>query len=420
MQRTTYQRRSSQLEVLLLGQRTLALRSRIRENSGDLRYPVDRNLTISATRCAVQLPCSIALVIAVTACLFQPLAVFGQQQIDPAKVLGHNECAECHKSEVAAWQQSSHATKSFTMLTTNPKAKDFAAKLGITAAQLTTTSVCTTCHGTQQELNGQVMALGGNSCEACHGAAGPKTGGAGELGWFRVHSYYGQDIKDRAKESEEHAQQRIAYCDRMGMNRSADVYDIAKNCYQCHTVPIENVVNQAGHPTGNAEFEFVAWAQGELRHNFQMNQSVNAEAPTLWTDPLWNGAARTAQGRKRLMYVVGQLVDLEVSLRNRGAAIDKGAFATAAGKRVGAAQSNLQKIDGLVALPEVKRALEALKPITRVKLLIVKADDKPLYDAAADEVAAAAKALVQNHDGSQLAAVDALVPGIAKGQVFQP
>jgi hypothetical protein len=344
------------------------------------------------------------------------VTVVGQQTIDPAKVVGHSECVECHKSEAAAWQLSSHATKSFKLLTENPKSKEIAAKMSVSMASLTTNSVCTTCHGTQQQVGGQTLALGGNSCEACHGASGPKAGG-----WFSVHSNLGNDNKDRTKESEEHFKKRIADCNQLGMNRSENTYELAKNCYQCHAVPLEQVVNQAGHPSGRAAFELVEYSQGEVRHNFQLNQRVNAEAPTLWTDPLWHGGAnRSAEGRRRMMYVVGQLVDLEVSLRNRGSATARGTYASALQMRINAARGKLEKIDALISVPEVKLALAALKPISRADLLIVNAAKKPVFDAAADQIAAAARALAVRNVGNELAAIDEMLPKTTVGKPYSP
>ena len=231
------------------------------------------------------------------------------QEIKTAHVLGSTACQECHQSEINAWQQSAHAKKSFAMLKTNPKAKEFGSELGI--ADVTSGSaVCTTCHGLRQGEAAQLTVLSGNSCEACHGGAGPREGS-----WFAIHSDYGGKDVDRDAETQAHFQQRIAQCEELGMNGSGNIYELAKNCYECHTVPDETVVN-AGHPTGNPQFEFLAWVQGEVRHNYQMNQKENAAAPTLWTNARFT-EGRTEQGRHRLMYVVGQLVDLEVSLRNR-------------------------------------------------------------------------------------------------------
>lgn len=340
----------------------------------------------------------------------------GQQETDPAKVMGVQACAECHKSEVAAWEHSSHATKSFSMLTENPKAATFAAKMGIAKADITGNSLCTQCHGTPQLQGGTLHIIQGTSCESCHGAAGPQ----GTDGWFSVHSFLGRDNKDRTKETAENRARRLELVKERGMNRSADIYEIAKNCYQCHSVPIEKLVNVAGHPGLNAQFELVQWLQGEVRHNFQLDQSNNAAAPTLWLDPLWNPDGRTPAGRGRVMYVVGQLVELETSLRNRAAATAPGAYATGAAGRVAAANGKLTVINSKVDLPEVK---QAGAEVTRLfgKLFAPPAPAQQAeFEAAADKVAAAAKKFAETHDGRDLAALDPLVPKTAKGTAYQP
>ena len=83
----------------------------------------------------------------------------------------------------------------------------------------------------------------------------------------------------------------------VGIGKRESVYDIAKNCLSCHTVPNEALVN-AGHPTSE-KFEFVRWSQGEVRHNFQLDKSTNAESPTLWLDDLHNGPGRTSENLKK-------------------------------------------------------------------------------------------------------------------------
>jgi len=332
---------------------------------------------------------------------------FAQQEIDPAKVLGHQACTECHQAEVDAWSQSSHATKSFSMLNSNPKAKEFASALGI-GSVTQASSVCAGCHGLRQ----QASLLSGNSCEACHSGSGPK-----DSGWFKIHSDYGGEGVNREQETEEHYKQRIAQSKALGMITSQDAYEIAKNCYQCHIVSQEKVVN-AGHPTGDSGFEFVAWVQGEVQHNFFLDQAHNAEAPALWTKPQF-GDARTAQERKRLLYVVAQLVDLEVSLRNRGSATEKGSFLKSAGKRIGATQRVLGKIVKAVDIPEVKAAIKAVKKAKRSRIRKLQSGDAEFFSAIADQVAEQAKALAKSGDGSQLEPIDGLLPKKGKGTVYK-
>ena len=336
--------------------------------------------------------------------------VVGQAKLDAANVLGNDACKKCHEAEVNAWLKSKHATTSFAMLTTSPKAKEFADKLKIPAGDIATgKAICTECHGTRQGAAGNIQMLSGNSCESCHGASGPQAGG-----WFALHSDFGGEGVKRDAETADHYQARLASCDKAGMNRGENIYDLAKNCYSCHTVTNEDLVDVAGHPAGNPTFEFLAFSRGEVRHNFQQDQKKNALAPTLWTDPLHH-AGRTAEGRARVKYVVGQMVDLEVSLQKRAGAEGKGNYAKAAGTRITAAKKKLEAVQKQVAIPEVQEALDALKPITTIKLLIIKPEDKPLFDKASQAVAAAAQKFSTGNDGSKLAALDSLLPKDVKG-----
>ncbi|MEK6235755.1 MAG: cytochrome c family protein, partial [Planctomycetales bacterium] len=288
-------------------------------------------------------------------------------RLDPAKVLGEKACQECHKSEIAAWKKSSHATKSFALLTQNDKAKDIAAKADVAPGDLTTKSLCLDCHAATGSHAAGADAVVGNSCETCHGVAGPKDGG-----WIAIHNDYGgKDVK-REQETEDHYRKRAADCDKLGMRRSAKLYDLAKNCYVCHTVSNEKVI-AAGHPAGKPEFEFTHWLGGEVRHNFQQDQAVNAEAPTLWTDP-HVGEKKTVAGRKRLSIVMGQLVDLEVSLRNRASAQGRD-FAEHARKRILQAKERLEQIDGAVDIPAVKKTLELMGKVRSIRLRRISATD---------------------------------------------
>jgi hypothetical protein len=320
--------------------------------------------------------------------------------VDAANVIGHERCGKCHASEVGAWSGSSHAKKSYNLLS-HEKAPAFAKALGVTGnlAQ----SVCGDCHATKQADT----VIQGVSCESCHGASGPERS---IKGWFSIHSYYGKDLKDRKKETEDHYKKRIAASHATGMNSSSHLYELAKNCLSCHTVPNEKLVN-AGHPT-SSRFELVEWAQGEVRHNFQIDQTVNAKSPSLWLDPHWNGKGRTSANRKKLMYVVGQLVDLEVSLRSRATATE-GDFATVVGRRISSVLRKLKKLDHI---PAVAKALAAVEKIDRTALKTFGAGDKKLYGDAADAVGAAARAISGSSDGSDLGEVD--VPDDAVGEAF--
>lgn len=342
-----------------------------------------------------------------------------QQTVPPEKVVGRQLCKVCHVSEHAAWEASSHNTRAWRLLD-HPKAAGFAKAIGVT--DIKGASACTHCHGTVQKVRGVVKIAAGNSCESCHGGAG----GAG--GWLPTHCDFGsgrkitRDIKmadllsDRVKETKEHRAARDAACDKAGMRRSANAFDIATSCLNCHTVPNEKLV-AAGHPM-STRFEFVEWSQGEVRHNFLLNAKKNAEAPTNWTDELRNGPGRTAAGRKRLMYVAGQLADLAISLKNRATVtgVKRGSLGDEANDRILDIKEELEEHE----VPELKPVLDALADIDKKSLREITPNDKKIYGQAAGAVAIGARKFVEVHqDGSQLpAGID--VPTKAKGDAYMP
>ena len=342
-----------------------------------------------------------------------------QQQIAPEKVVGRQICKICHEAEQTAWERSAHGNNAWQLLD-HPKAAGFAQALGVD--NIKGASLCTQCHGTQQRKRGQLVIAEGNSCESCHGGAG----GAG--GWLAKHCDFGfgrkitRDIKmtdllaDRAKESAAHREARDAACDAAGMNRAENAFEIAANCLSCHLVPNEKLI-EAGHPLSK-RFEFVEWAQGEVRHNFLLDRKVNAEVPTNWTDPLRHGPGRTPEGRKRLMYLAGQLADLSVSLKARAAVTTtkRRSLGDEAVDRILDIQEELAD----VGVAELQPALDVVAGMDKDSLSEITPQDKQIYSQAAAAVAKAAKAFVDAHaDGSKLP--DTVnVPSRVKGDPYEP
>jgi hypothetical protein len=339
-----------------------------------------------------------------------------QQTAAPEKIFGRKACQVCHASETAAWEHSSHNKKAWSLLD-HPKAAGFAKALGV--KDVKGESLCTQCHGTQQKKAGKMIIAEGNSCESCHGGAG------GQGGWLFTHFDFGfnrrptndskidEFLADRAKETPAHRAVRDAAVKKAGMNRSADAFEIASNCLSCHLVPNEKLVD-AGHPM-STRFEFVEWAQGEVRHNFLLNAEVNADVPTNWSDRNPSG---TPEGRKRLMFVAGQLADLEGSLRNRAKVTEtkRGSLGDEANDRILDLQEELAEHD----LDELKPVLEAIASMDKKSLKDVTPADQATYTKAAGAVAAAAKSFVAAHqDGSKLPG-SIKIPSKAKGDVYQP
>ncbi|MGI9506971.1 MAG: cytochrome c family protein, partial [Geminicoccaceae bacterium] len=174
-----------------------------------------------------------------------------------------------------------------------------------------------------------------------------------------------------------------------GMIRPHMLYELTKNCYSCHIVPQEELVNKGGHTAGS-EFELVAWSQGEVRHNTWHN----------------GGKENPAAGpeRQRMMYAVGLAVELEEALRAVGKSTAPARYAVAMAKRAHAARKKLREAAKTLQMPEFMEMLRAAHS-TNLKL-----NNGPALEAAADRIAAAAKQMASAHDGTQLAAIDALLP----------
>ncbi len=300
-------------------------------------------------------------------------------RLDPAAVVGPDGCGECHKSSVAAWNLTEHAT-TFRELPRSKKAKEITGNLGI--KRIKAESDCLTCHFTSGMDGDKVKPIAGISCESCHGAG---------KSWIDVHGDYGGKDVTRESETTEHRDQRFAESEAAGMIRPTRLYDVAANCYGCHTVPNERLVNLGGHAAGS-RFELVAWTQGEVRHNVwytKENDEASAE-------------------RRRMMYIVGRALDLEFGLRGVAIATEKADYAVAMARRAKAAIKRLQQIAEAVSIAEVDEILAAAGA-AKLKL-----NNEAALTEVADAVSAAARRLAEAHDGSAFAAIDSLIPGSDK------
>ncbi len=174
------------------------------------------------------------------------------------------------------------------------------------------------------------------------------------------------------------------------MIRPANMYAWAKNCYGCHTVPQEKLVNVGGHPAGS-KFELVSWSQGEVRHNVWYNKGKD--------NP------NAAPERRRLMFVVGQAVELETSIRAVGAATEKADYAVAMAKRATKAKKRFaaigEKLSDVAEIGEINEIAASAK---------LKLNNGAELGPAADKIGDAAARIAANYDGSTFSAVDGLMP----------
>ena len=297
-------------------------------------------------------------------------------------------CGECHAAEFEVWDGTEHAT-GFDTLHRRDRAKEIYRSLGLRVIKRgtdETTPACLSCHYTPVLRRGGLRAGAGVTCESCHGPA---------RDWVSVHNSYGvaeADFQRAARlETAGHRAQRIADSRAAGMRRPSDLYDVAANCFGCHTVPNEQLVNRGGHSTGS-DFEFVAWSE-RIRHNFLESYKTadgrtNAERP---------------RARKRTMYVVGRALDLEYALRGVAAATDPDELYLAAmSDRAVAALDELVAIDERVALPAVQRMIAVWNAVD------VLGDDGGRLLAAAEAVRESTRQFIAAAPGATLAALDPL------------
>lgn len=298
-----------------------------------------------------------------------------QTDWDHSKVLGPNKCAECHKETIALWKNTKHS-KTFTDLPRSKKANEISKKMGL--KRIKAGSLCLDCHFTTTVEGGERNAIAGISCESCHGPS---------QGYLKRHSEFSG--KKKETESEAEKTKRWADSEAAGMIRPHDMYRLAKNCYNCHTVPQEKLVNEGGHPAGST-FQLVSWSQGEIRHNVWYTEGKsNPEA---------------SPERKRLMHVIGLAVELETSLRAVGEATTKATYAVEMAKRAKRAQLRFDKVAEALGEPEIKEIQAAVKS-AKLKL-----NNRDQLNAAADKVADAAQRISAKYDGSTFGAIDGLVP----------
>ena len=298
-------------------------------------------------------------------------------RLDPKLVKGPDACGECHKSSVAAWKKSNHA-KTFKSLPRSKDSRKIARAMGL--RRIKASSDCLTCHFTSAiAKRGKVKPIAGVTCESCHGAG---------AGWIKVHSDYGGKGKTAKNEDAAHKTERWAKSVAAGMIRPGTLYQVANNCYGCHTVPNEKLVNVGGHTAGSA-FELVSWTQGEVRHNVWYTKENN----------------KASANRKRMMYVVGKMLDLEHALRGGAKATQAGKYVDSMAKRAAAAQGALEAIAGKIKAAEIGQAVAAAKGVK------VAPNNAAKLNAAAGKIAAAGKALSSSNDGSAFGGVDSMIPG---------
>lgn len=178
------------------------------------------------------------------------------------------------------------------------------------------------------------------------------------------------------------------------MNNTRDLYSIAMNCLNCHTVGNEELVNVGGHLAGTEEFELVAWSQGMIRHNFLRGNNVtNVES--------------TPQ-RLRVMFVVGLIADLEYSTRATAVATKKSKYGLTVAQRAVDKAMQLYAIQQEVNHPHIQLILQKFSSAQ------LKINNSSQLNSIADEIREIGRQFARQADGRQLAAVDKWLPNSAE------
>lgn len=305
-------------------------------------------------------------------------------RIDPEKILIRQKnprvpCGQCHTLEHQVWKKTEHA-KSYNQLHRSEQAQNILDRMGFRIARRNT--LCLRCHYTAKVKEGEPRAVTGVSCESCHGAA---------RDWLDIHNNYGQYTHDT--EPEAHRKNRIRQSVKNGMLRpSGNLYAVAANCFECHTVPQKKLINTGGHPSGS-NFELVAWTDS-IRHNFLEAQ---------WSDDRTN--SNRSPERKRMMYVIGRALDYEYSIRGLAKADAPSIYAKAMEDRIKSAHQELREILQLVNIPETEQILSAGRTLT-----LTPGNGTELV-ASADTMRRLAQRFEDEYDGSGIEEVDRLIAG---------
>ncbi len=306
-----------------------------------------------------------------------PTTFWGEETKDPEKIVGVDQCAMCHRNEHNVWQKTPHYA-TFNEMHKRPRAKEIADKMGIKGS-IKRKGMCKQCHYTVQ--GAKEKAISGISCESCHGPA---------KDWISVHN--------NAFVPKEERNQQV---DAAGMIRPARIYNVAANCYGCHTVPNEKLVNVGGHPDTSLDFNLLTWSQGMIRHNFFRGRGKN-KPPT--------------QEYQRVLFVVGSALKLEYHLRGFAKATEKADYSVKMANKMKEAARELSKVAKAVPeASEIKDMLKTLKRVWKIKL----GNEKAFLESA-NEIKALSESFVDKYDGSTLGALDSMVPSASdyKGQAI--
>ncbi len=297
------------------------------------------------------------------------------------KVGGPESCAECHIQEIEAWKMSAHF-KTFNKLHQRPETSVMLERLGL--GPIKHERQCMDCHYLGKQAENETQAVAGISCESCHGAG---------QDWVQTHGDYGKGFT-KATESAEHRRARLAQAANAGMITPGNLYVLGANCYSCHVMNDEKLVNLGGHSPASEGFNLLTWSQGEVRHTI------------LHTGNLTNPEASPAH--RRQLYVLGVILETEYGFRAVARATAKASFGLTLARRTDAARKLLEKIQALAPTPELA-AIVTIAQATGLRL-----NNAIELNAAAEKISGLGREFAARVTGEQLAGIEALLPAASQ------
>ncbi len=253
---------------------------------------------------------------------------------DGSKIVTPRECESCHHKEYALWMGTAHARHA-KVDDNYDTAEYIKSRMGVLS--MNSNSLCVKCHYTGMGVGERTVAITGVSCESCHGPA---------KDWLDLHN----TIRPNENEAERETRRKLSIA--KGMVRPTELYQLASSCFECHTVPEEDLVNRGGHNTGTRDFELLS-AMEEIRHNFLhagfAAGNVENSAPNMY--------------RRRIIFVLGRMMDVEFSLRGLAESTTDGRYRKAMRKRLYDAVVRLDALCKIEYFPEVAGLLAEIEKL---------------------------------------------------------
>ena len=251
---------------------------------------------------------------------------------DGSKIVSPRECESCHHKEFALWQRTGHAQHA--MVDEHYETAEYV-KLRMGVLSMNNNGLCMKCHYTGMKAGDGMIAVAGVSCESCHGPA---------KDWLNLHN----TIRPDEDTAEREARRRMSLA--KGMVRPTELYELASRCFQCHTVPEEDLVNRGGHNTGTRDFELLSGID-RLRHNFLHARfaagNVDNTPPNMY--------------RKRIIFTLGRMMEVEFSLRALAASSEEGRYRKAMKKRLNDACERLEALCQTEYFPDIVSLFEEIE-----------------------------------------------------------